>query len=159
MKYFYIFLSIVYLNTVFSKDYPLAPEIWSEPLRIDSVSIKYSWDEAPALTKNLDTMYLDGPDGIYMSVKLNDIWKRQVKLDKNVNDRLPVQTTFIPVELIQNKYTGNLYLSTSLDDSLFLYTLSSGSAIWEKQEFSIKRNSIKNVLKYSPKNNAIYFGQ
>ena len=101
--------------------------------------------------------YIIDPDfevdfGVMKSDDAGETWTR-------FNNGLPEETSFVPTELVQNKFTGDLYLSVSLGDSLYLYTLSSGSTIWEKQEFSIKRNGLKNVLEYSPKDNILYFGQ
>ncbi len=66
--------------------YPLAPEVWSEPIRIEAVSKIYSWDDSPSLTKNLDTMYFENNTSIVMSVKVNGVWQEPVPLSKNVND-------------------------------------------------------------------------
>ncbi len=82
-----IFLEVTGVQLLAQDDlYPLAPEVWSEPIRIEAVSKIYSWDDSPSLTKNLDTMYFEDNTSVVMSVKVDGVWQEPVKLSSNVND-------------------------------------------------------------------------
>lgn len=66
-------------------DWPIAPEVWSEPVLLDSVFIyPFSNIESSALTPNFDTIYFSaGP--VYSSVKTNGKWEKPKKLNSNIN--------------------------------------------------------------------------
>ncbi|MFH0733698.1 MAG: T9SS type A sorting domain-containing protein [bacterium] len=71
---------------ILPQDWPIAPEVWSEPVLLDPVFNKpYKWLDSPALTANMDTMYLSMGEGIFRSVKLNNKWLEPVKLNENIN--------------------------------------------------------------------------
>ncbi len=77
---------MLFIPSIFSQDWSKAPEIWSEPVLLDSVFNKpYMWLESPSLTPNLDTLYLDMGDGVYCSVKENDKWQEPEMLNSNIN--------------------------------------------------------------------------
>ncbi len=76
---------IISSSSLIAQDYPLAPEVWSEPIRIDSLSLKDRGERSPSLTQNLDTMYLFIADGIYMSVLDKGVWRKPMRLSNNVN--------------------------------------------------------------------------
>ena len=82
-----IIISIVIFNSaiVLSQDYPLAPEVWSEPKRIEDIYVKGIDATNPSLTKNLDTMYLFIDSDIYRSNKENGKWRKPIRLNTNVN--------------------------------------------------------------------------
>ncbi len=85
LKNILIFLLLINLPLL-SQEWPTAPEIWSEPVLLDSVFNKpYMWLESPSLTPNLDTLYLDMGDGVYFSVKENDKWQEPEMLNSNIN--------------------------------------------------------------------------
>ncbi len=82
-----IFLEITGVQLLAQDDlYPLAPEVWSEPIRIEAVSKIYSWDDSPSLTKNLDTMYFEDNTSFFMSGRVGGVWQEPVRLSSNVND-------------------------------------------------------------------------
>lgn len=80
---------IILLNfsmSLYSQDYSIAPEIWSEPVIFDSVFANdYKWEESPTLNKTMDTIYVDQGDGIYTSHKENGKWTEYVKLNNYIN--------------------------------------------------------------------------
>ena len=82
-----ILICLTLLNiTLLSQDWPTAPEVWSEPVLLDSVFNKpFNWLESPSLTENMDTLYLDMSDGIYYSIKKEAKWQEPVKLNSNIN--------------------------------------------------------------------------
>lgn len=86
MKTFRITLIVLFSAiTLLAQDYPLAPEVWSQPVKIDSLSLIDRGERNPSLTENLDTMYLFIADGIYMSVFENSNWRKPIRLSRNVN--------------------------------------------------------------------------
>ena len=94
---FTIFYLLLGLNTnqIFAQDYPISPEVWSEPVRIfpsseDSIA-KYE----PSLTKNLDTLYFHKTGEIYRSIKINEAWQTAERLSDNVNDGTPSRSPSI----------------------------------------------------------------
>lgn len=73
------------LKTTNAQDWETAPEVWSEPVLLDSVfNIPYHWLETPSFTKNMDTIYFMD-SRIHMSYKLDDKWVEPIKLSDNVN--------------------------------------------------------------------------
>ncbi len=88
MKKFYLLSVCLFLFTIqiLPQDWPIAPEVWSEPVLLDPVFSKpFSWHEYPSLTTNMDTIYLGMGAGIYRSVQINGKWKEPVKLNLNIN--------------------------------------------------------------------------
>ncbi len=88
MKKLMLLITIMFLFVVqmFPQDWPLAPEVWSEPVKLDSVfDIPYNWVESPSLTKNFDTLYFDLGDGVYTSIKHNNKWCDPIKLNSYIN--------------------------------------------------------------------------
>lgn len=83
-----LFISLT-INRIFAQDYPLAPEVWSEPVRIFPDSGEFIARYEPSLTKNLDTMYFHKSGEIYRSVKINNVWQTEERLSDNVNDGTP----------------------------------------------------------------------
>ncbi|MFZ5949052.1 MAG: T9SS type A sorting domain-containing protein [Stygiobacter sp.] len=87
MKIIILLLLCVFLITIQAQQkFPIAPEIWSEPVILDTVFAR-QWQEAASFTPNIDTAYYEGGAGIYMSFKKNDKWVSRVKLNSNINDQ------------------------------------------------------------------------
>jgi len=83
---FYIFLLLLSLpSMVTSQDYPLAPEVWSEPVRIDTFSRKYSFEYSASFTPNMDTIYYQMHGEVYTSRLVDSIWQTPERLSDNVN--------------------------------------------------------------------------
>lgn len=50
------------------QDSPQAPEKWSEPVILETaLARRFSIEEGPSLTRNLDGIYLAKDDGLYFS--------------------------------------------------------------------------------------------
>lgn len=82
LKFFFLFP--VFL---LAQDFPMAPEVWSEPVRIDAVHEKYVWTDSPSLTKNLDTLIYMGSGGkVWTSVLTDGQWQPPEPLSSKVND-------------------------------------------------------------------------
>jgi len=72
-------------------DWPIAPEVWSEPVLLDSVFIyPFSNIESSALTPNFDTIYF-AKGALYSSVKTNGNWEKPKKLNSNINQGVEVR--------------------------------------------------------------------
>ncbi len=85
-----IFLLIIIsipLSVHGQQTFPEAPEIWSEPVVLDTVFARPMQRSASAsFTRNMDTVYFEGGTGIYMSYKKDGKWISRMKLNKNIND-------------------------------------------------------------------------
>ncbi len=81
-----LFLIMSY-NVFAQESYPLSPEVWSEPVPLDtSFARPFFWEESPSLTASFDTMYFDRGDGtIHISIKVNGRWQPSIKLNNNIN--------------------------------------------------------------------------
>ncbi len=90
----FIFTGLI-TNRICAQDYPLAPEVWSEPVRIDSFSQRFIGEACPSLSPNLDTLYFYKEGEIYRSVKLNDVWQTAVRLNSYVNNEVPTRSPSI----------------------------------------------------------------
>lgn len=92
MKRLIIFL-LVASAKILAQDYPLAPEVWSQPKRVEDIYVKGLDATNPSLTKNLDTMYFygsgdrsgDSGGGIYVTTLKEGRWQTPKWLNNNVN--------------------------------------------------------------------------
>ncbi len=93
-KLIFITLAIIYLfPRVQSQPLPpLAPEVWSEPERVDSFSTRFVWESNPSFTQSMDTIYYErSPGGIHMSYLIDGVWQSPIRLNSNVNDGSPTR--------------------------------------------------------------------
>lgn len=74
-------------NIIAQQNFSLAPEVWSEPIILDTAFARpYFWEESPSLTRNMDTMYFDRGNGaIHMTIKKDGKWKPSIKLNDSIN--------------------------------------------------------------------------
>ncbi|MCF8356073.1 MAG: T9SS type A sorting domain-containing protein [Melioribacteraceae bacterium] len=74
-------------NNIAQQRFPPAPEIWSEPVLLDSsFARQYFWEESPSLSSNMDTIYFDRGNGvIHTAIKRDDKWQPSIKLNDNIN--------------------------------------------------------------------------
>ncbi len=80
-----IVIMLLFFIQILPQNWPTAPEVWSEPVLLDSVfNVPYKWHEAPALTPNLDTIYF-AKGSIWCSVKSNGRWETPEQLNLNIN--------------------------------------------------------------------------
>jgi hypothetical protein len=72
-------------NTINAQDWPLAPEVWSEPILLDSaLNIPFQWFDSPSFAKSLDTIYFTGGNGVFRAVKNMSTWD-VIRLNNKVN--------------------------------------------------------------------------
>lgn len=89
--------------------YPNAIEQWSEPVKIDTFSKKYTWEDCPSFTSNMDTMFMYISDGIYTSAYKNNKWQTPTRLNNNVNNNIPIRNPSLSKDgkrLYYTKYAG-----------------------------------------------------
>ncbi len=70
-KIFYIIVMLTLAKTVFSQDYEMAPEIWSEPVLLTDPHVFY---DCPTLNATLDTIYVGHSIGVARSVLVDGKW-------------------------------------------------------------------------------------
>ncbi len=89
-----IFISLIIFSVeIFAQDYPIAPEVWSQPKRVEDIYVKGLDSRNPSLTKNMDTMYFygsgdrsgDSGGGIYVTILKEGKWQTPKWLNNNVN--------------------------------------------------------------------------
>ena len=86
-KIFLLIIISIPLSVHGQGTFPQAPEIWSEPVILDTaLARRYSIEDGPSLTRNLDTIFLAKDDGIYFSFLKDQKWVSPIKLNQNIND-------------------------------------------------------------------------
>jgi len=89
-KEFFLLINILIIPNVLAhaqQNFPHAPEIWSEPVILDTVFARpYALQVSASFTSNIDTAYFEGGTGIYMSYKKDGKWTSRIKLNNNIND-------------------------------------------------------------------------
>ncbi|MCX6174783.1 MAG: T9SS type A sorting domain-containing protein [Ignavibacteriales bacterium] len=78
-------IMVIFSIKLSAQDYPLAPEVWSEPKRVEDIYIKGIDADNPSLTKNLDTMYFYRSGEIYVTTLKEGKWQTPKRLNNNVN--------------------------------------------------------------------------
>ncbi|MBU0558068.1 MAG: T9SS type A sorting domain-containing protein [Bacteroidetes bacterium] len=72
-KIVFIIASFIVTITVLAQDYPLAPEIWSEPVLLTDAHVFY---DHPTLNATLDTIYFGYGVGVYRSILVEGNWSK-----------------------------------------------------------------------------------
>ncbi len=78
-------LVMILVKNIAAQDYPIAPEVWSQPKRVEDIYVKGIDASNPSLTKNLDTMYLYRSGEIYVTTLKEGRWQTPKRLNNNVN--------------------------------------------------------------------------
>ena len=88
MKKIILLLSLVTISNISAQQkFPVAPEIWSEPVILDTSFARPDlWQEAASFTSNMDTVFFIGGPGLFASYYKNGKWTARVKLNENIND-------------------------------------------------------------------------
>jgi len=86
-KIFLIIIILLPFVVLAQQTFPQAPEVWSEPVVLDTVfAIPMQRSASASFTPNIDTAYFEGGTGIYMSYKKDGKWTSRTKLNKYIND-------------------------------------------------------------------------
>ncbi len=115
----FCFIIIIHTQTItgqtpFEIDYPLAPEIWSEPVKIDSFSHPYYIFESPTLNETMDTIYFGAGSGIFRSILVNGIWQKPEKIN-----------------VLNHTYAATRHPSLSRDGKRIYHTAWGGYGNWD----------------------------
>jgi Secretion system C-terminal sorting domain/WD40-like Beta Propeller Repeat len=71
--------------------HPPAVEVWSEPIRVDSLSDRFIGEWSPSLTTDLSSLYLEKSGSICVSHKVDSIWTSPIALNNNINNGNPIR--------------------------------------------------------------------
>ncbi|MBE0571650.1 MAG: T9SS type A sorting domain-containing protein [Ignavibacteriaceae bacterium] len=78
--------------------YPPAVEVWSEPVRIDSLAERFKGEDSPFLTNDMMNLYLFKSSVICKSYKIDTLWSLPIPLNNNVNNGNPIRNPSISVD-------------------------------------------------------------
>ena len=70
--------------------YPPAVEVWSDPIRLDSLSERFGGEWSPTLTTDLNKLYLLKGSEIAVSYKSDTLWSLPQVLNSNINNGSPI---------------------------------------------------------------------
>lgn len=125
MKAFYKmwFLLITTVTMVYSQDWPLAPEVWSKPVLLDSaLNQKWKWYDTPSFTRNFDTIYYTGGNGVYRAVRKiinqNIVWDTL-----RLNEKINIPGQYAPFSCSISRDGKRLYIAH--------WTVGKGVDIWK----------------------------
>ena len=81
-----------------AQTYPPAVEVWSEPVRIDSLAELYMGEDSPFLTNDMMTLYLFRSSEICISHKIDTLWSLPLPLNNNINNGSPIRNPSISAD-------------------------------------------------------------
>ena len=91
-----LFISFLLPYTaVHAQTYPPAVDVWSEPIRVDSLNERFKGEWSPSVTTDLSTLYLQKWGKISVSHKIDTLWTMPIPLNSNVNNGSPIRHPFI----------------------------------------------------------------
>jgi hypothetical protein len=103
------FITIILLSVaagIKPQTYPPTVEVWSEPIRIDSLSERFIGEMSPSLSTNMNELYLfkEGPQ-ISVSYRVDTMWTLPDELNNYINNGSPIRNPSI------SKDSNRLYYS------------------------------------------------
>lgn len=108
---------------VYPQDWPISPEVWSKPVLLDSaLNIRFKWYDTPSFTKNLDTIYYTGGNGVYRAVKKN-INAKVIWDTLRLNERINIPGQYAPFSCSISRDGKRLYVAH--------WTVGKGVDIWK----------------------------
>ncbi len=110
-------------SIVYTQDWPTSPEVWSKPILLDSaLNQKYKWYDTPTFTKNLNTIYYTGGNGVYRAIKkmVNDktVWDTL-----RLNEKINIPGQYAPFSCSISRDGKRLYIAH--------WTVGKGVDIWK----------------------------
>ncbi len=87
-------LSLIFLLitiTIRAQIYPPAVEVWSEPIRVDSLSERLVGEGSPTLPDNQIKLFLMKATKISIASKIDTLWSYPIALNNNINNGSPVR--------------------------------------------------------------------
>ena len=83
---------ILFLTTVIkAQTYPPAVEVWSEPIRVDSLSERFVGEGFPSLTMDYSKLFLQKATKVSVSHKIDTLWSLPVALNTHINNGSPIR--------------------------------------------------------------------
>jgi hypothetical protein len=84
---------ILFLTSVVTKPqtYPPAVEVWSEPMRVDSLAEHYVAEGFPSLSMDYSKLFLQKATEVSVSNKIDTLWTLPVALNNNINNGSPIR--------------------------------------------------------------------
>jgi hypothetical protein len=95
LSFLCIFFIIFFSTSINAQIYPPAVEIWSEPLRVDSLAVRYEGEGAPSLTTDMMKLFLITGPMVSVSHRIDTLWTLPVPLNSNINNGSPVRNPSI----------------------------------------------------------------
>lgn len=71
--------------------YPPAVEVWSEPIRVDSLAERFVGEGFPSLTQDYSKMFLGKATKVSVSHKIDTLWSLPVALNTHINNGSPIR--------------------------------------------------------------------
>ncbi|MGK9370170.1 T9SS type A sorting domain-containing protein [Melioribacter sp. Ez-97] len=109
-----VFIVIMFLisgKIINAQDWPLAPEVWSEPILLDSaLNIPFHWFDSPAFTKSMDTLYFTGGNGVFRAVK-NFVNGKTIWDVSRLNDKVNPPGQLPPISCPISRDGKRMYIS------------------------------------------------
>ena len=91
-----LFIILLLPYTVFyAQTYPPAVEVWSEPIRVDSLAVRFVGERSPSLTIDLSTLFLFESSTVSVSNRIDTLWTLPKALNSNVNNGSPIRNPSI----------------------------------------------------------------
>ena len=75
--------------------HPPAIEVWSEPIRIDSLAERFIGEGYPSLPYGHTKMFLQKSTKVSVSYKIDTLWSSPIPLNNNINNGSPIRNPSI----------------------------------------------------------------
>lgn len=116
-------IMFLFAQICFAQDWPLATEVWSQPVLLDSaLNQKWKWYDTPSFTRNLDTIYYTGGNGVYRAVK-KIITGKAVWDTLRLNEKVNPKGQYAPFSCSISRDNKRLYVAH--------WTVGKGVDIWK----------------------------
>ncbi len=111
MKNIILILLTFVCGEIFSQDWPIAPEVWSEPILLDSaLNVPFDWFDSPSFAKSMDTLYFTGGNGVFRAVK-NIINGKTTWYVTRLNDKVNPPGQMPPISCPISRDGKRMYIS------------------------------------------------
>lgn len=91
MKKTLILILLFIASSIKPQAYPPAVEVWSEPIRVDSLAERFLGERSPSLSSENNVLYLFKGSQIMVSTKIDSVWSIPDPLNSNINNGSPIR--------------------------------------------------------------------
>jgi hypothetical protein len=91
MKKYLILILLFAAACIKPQTYPPAVEVWSEPVRIDSLAERFVGEGFPSLTMDYSKLFLQKATKVSVSHKIDTLWSLPVALNTHINNGSPIR--------------------------------------------------------------------